>query len=843
MRVVYDLQACQTDSRDRGIGRYAYNLVQAMLELSAETGGVDAIVALDGTDPPDRLRELRNNLRHEEFKAATAVYSYPRRPSATRDQEPGHAETAARLRGRFYESLAPDALLQLSHFETNSNYTTEIIWRNSFSVPTVVVAYDVIPLIYPDKYLPPDRPISDWYKKKCATFSKFDHFLAISQATRNDLIEHLDIPAERISVIGAGLDQKFLKLIENAAPDENALLKKLDIDEPFVLVGSNLDWRKNTLGALEAFARLPAAITKRHLMVLTQVGDEIHAALSGPLKSIARRVRILGKVSDAVLATLYRRCELFFFPSYYEGFGLPVLEAMAFGAAVLSSNRGSLPELVCRQDCLFDPHDADAMVEKLGSVLSSTVMRDSLRDGVRERAQTYAWRDCAEKALQAISGVVKSAPDKDMSRPQRGQMMIESSDVPTWVDFLATTPEPSDFVKFEDGIRAAAAQGNRRILVDVTTVAIEDARTGIQRVVRNFARGLAEVAEKEGFDLQLVRWTANGVLYANSYARESLGLAFGGEDRPFEARVNDLLFMVDSSWNNPERFDSLNKAIWEKGGEVVWMVYDLIPLLFPRTCDPGMPIAFNYWLRHAVARADGFVCISRSTLNDLERYIDTHGGYQQRPWTRFVHLGSDLDPHLANSPTAELAATMRGIASSPFLLAIGTVEPRKDHATILRAFEALWAAGATYALVIVGKQGWNVSALAKKIRQHKEFNRRLFWFENLCDQNLSFLLQKASALIQASLSEGFGLPIVEAGARGVPLLLSDIPVFHEVAGSTARYFPSGEASGLAKLIADGFKNGFYRPPPGEIVTKTWRDVSVELARNLLMLFPNDALKI
>jgi glycosyltransferase involved in cell wall biosynthesis len=531
---------------------------------------------------------------------------------------------------------------------------------------------------------------------------------------------------------------------------------------------------------------------------------------------------------------LYRRCEVFFFPSYYEGFGLPVLEAMAFGAAVLSSNAGSLPEVMRRDDCLFDPHDGTEMTAKLQAALESEDRRIELRRGVQEHARGYQWKDCAEKALKAIAATVeKTAKARNGVTKPRGQLSISSSNVETWIDFLSAGADSEDLVKFENGIRAAAARGVRRVLVDVTTVSIDDARTGIQRVVRNFARGLYEASLAGAFEVRLIRWTENGVFYANRYGRESLGLPLVEKDSPLRVQPNDLLFMVDSSWNNPGRFDALNASIWEKGGEVVWMVYDLIPVLFPHTCHPGMPPAFTQWLDHVVVRADGFVCISDATRADLGRYIEEKCRTSLLPWTRFVHLGADLDSNISSIPSEHVQGILGGLDKTAFFIAIGTVEPRKDHATILSAFEELWAAGVECALVIVGKQGWNVETLAARIRGHKEANKRLFWLENLADSDLSFLLHRAAALIQASIAEGFGLPLVEAGSRGVPLLLSDIPVFREIAGDAAIYFPAGNAPHLAKIVRDGLRDGFYHPEQGQIETSSWRDVSTALSKQLL----------
>jgi glycosyltransferase involved in cell wall biosynthesis len=370
--------------------------------------------------------------------------------------------------------------------------------------------------------------------------------------------------------------------------------------------------------------------------------------------------------------------------------------------------------------------------------------------------------------------------------------------------------------------------------VDVTCIAEFDPRSGIQRVVRNFCTGLHKQASGGEFEVQPIYWSAEGgIRYANEFSRDMLGLAQAGEDQPVQARANDLLFMLDSAWAAPERFEPLYESVRQAGGEVVWMVYDLIPVLLPQTCHEGMPPVFAHWLSHSVRNADGFVCISEATRDDLERYLDQQA-LARRPWTRSVGLGSDLDPGRMGAVTQNMhrlvGETLRDI---PFLAVVGTLEPRKDHATILDAFDLLWKQGKEVALVLVGKSGWNMQSVADRIGAHPENNKRLFWLKNASDGDLDHLLQHASALIQASLYEGFGLPVVEAGSKEVPLLVSDIAAFREVAGDAASYFPVGDAGALQALIAEGLEHGFRRPLQGEIRARTWQEVSADLVQRLL----------
>jgi glycosyltransferase involved in cell wall biosynthesis len=142
------------------------------------------------------------------------------------------------------------------------------------------------------------------------------------------------------------------------------------------------------------------------------------------------------------------------------------------------------------------------------------------------------------------------------------------------------------------------------------------------------------------------------------------------------------------------------------------------------------------------------------------------------------------------------------LGKRPTFLMVGTIEPRKSHAQALAAFEVLWKRGIDANLVIVGKQGWMVEALIDRLRDHPERDRRLFWLQQIDDAFLTSVYDASSCLILASRGEGFGLPIIEAAHRKLPLVLRDIPVFREVAGEHAMYFEGLEASDLAHALED-----------------------------------------
>jgi alpha-1,2-rhamnosyltransferase len=174
--------------------------------------------------------------------------------------------------------------------------------------------------------------------------------------------------------------------------------------------------------------------------------------------------------------------------------------------------------------------------------------------------------------------------------------------------------------------------------------------------------------------------------------------------------------------------------------------------------------------------------------DDLRSHL-AKGGGSRLPAIDHFYLGAGLDTVDPQGKTLDTVTQAFANRGAPVYLTVGTIEPRKNHELILDAFDRLWAGRAPARLVIFGRLGWRSDALARRIRDHAELGRRLMWFETGSDTELDYAYRHASALIFASCSEGFGLPLVEAMQYGLPVLASDIPVFREIGTDYPTYFP------------------------------------------------------
>lgn len=367
----------------------------------------------------------------------------------------------------------------------------------------------------------------------------------------------------------------------------------------------------------------------------------------------------------------------------------------------------------------------------------------------------------------------------------------------------------------------AAPLPARRLLVDVTGTIKRDAGTGIQRVVKEVTRGLYS---GESFDLPAlaVRCAGGRLLTANGFVAELVG-GDAAPDSEVAIAAGDRLLMLSDSWNALDALAPIFAKIRDAGGEVVTCIFDLIPELYPHACHEATVPRYRAWLRKALLESDSFLAISRTVADELADYVVAqalpHRAGLKIGW---FHCGSDL---VLRAGAAPRDAVRSAVASdAPVFLAVGTIEPRKGQRVALRAFDELWAQGRDVRLVVVGRRGWFEEAIASEIVGHNEFGRRLFWFEDADDDELSFLYDHAAALVFPSYAEGFGLPIVEAARRGRPVICSDIPVFREVGRAGALYFRINDAKALAGTVAD-FLDGRRAADPDQVLRAAWRDAA------------------
>lgn len=384
---------------------------------------------------------------------------------------------------------------------------------------------------------------------------------------------------------------------------------------------------------------------------------------------------------------------------------------------------------------------------------------------------------------------------------------------------------------------ALAANGSRfglpQILVDVSTIAETDARTGIQRVVRSILSQLLAIAP-EGWRVEPVRVNGEGYVYARNFAAHAFGLPSTSlpSDAPVETRRGDVFLGLDLTAHQLGSRRPWFEAQKVRGVSVTFVVYDLLPVRRPELFPAHVPPLFRDWSTAVAQIADTVVCISRSVAEEFSAWTSEKAFPRTRPLrVEWFHLGADLEASLPTKgfpPDAE--CVLASLRARPSFLSVGTLEPRKRHTQTLDAFEILWAQGVDVALIIVGKQGWKTECLATRLEQHPELDRRLFWLRGISDEMLTSVYKVAAALLAASEGEGFGLPLIEAARQHLPILARDLPVFREVAGQDAAYFSGDDPESLAQAVQDwlALRATGRHPKSDNIHYQTWRESAKQL---------------
>ena len=812
-----------------------------------------------------------------------------------------------------------------------------------------------------------------------------------------------------------------------------------------MLYTGNVDFRKNQSGMLQAYAMLPPALRGRHQLVLTQVLER--EAFFADVRACGLGdddVVVTGHITDAEMIALYTQCALFVFPSLYEGFGLPILEAMACGAAVIAGDNSSIPEVVGRADMLFDANNAAAIANAMRTVLEDDALRCELQAYGIERAKSFTWERSAARAWSAIESaaaakqrrhvqlarsalvrrriaLICAAPSVDCAAARHALYMLPLlaeefdidlyvqegvwTDAPTiearfpiyphsrmaaqreryaaliyqfdntpehafmlpmteqfpgivvlhewcidrvvdtcallgglpdlparelmychglqgllshvrhgtrfplnrhlieasrflllseaasddgWTQLsdvrrgwrppaLPMAPEPHTALQsYQQAIDASGTdqtlhtasalaplleqaaladtdlqalaehvvnnqrlQQQPRLLFDVTHLTRSDARSGIQRVVRNIARAVGAFSDLAR-PLELVA-QSEGRLWRACKVIASIFEIDETVIPPAEILLQpgDTLLMIDSSWEQYADFAPVFQATRQLGGTIVTVVYDLIPLQHPQFCTPGLVVAFERWFRLAAQQSDMLLCISDAVASEVRRYLTTAGlDRDGLPAIRSWPLGADLlvsrrerSVRPAVAALAHRSEPAQQALTSPLYLMVGTIEPRKGHDFVLDAFDLLWAQGVDVRLCIAGSIGWKTERTVGRIQHHPQLDHKLFFVEQFTDAEINLCYCAATALIAASVAEGFGLPIVEAALHQVPALAADIPVFREVGMTGATYFSLASPQCLADAVVQfGMLNKEQRMAlAARIPTLTWE----QSARRLL----------
>lgn len=564
-----------------------------------------------------------------------------------------------------------------------------------------------------------------------------------------------------------------------------------------------------------SFARDPAA----HLLI---VGEYANAQFLTNMQSLceglADNIRFVGFVDEAAYQDYLDLTDLAVqlrINSRGET-SAAVMDCLASGIPVIANDHGTLSEMP--DDILWkipDPPQVAQLLTALEYLYAHPALRSSLSLRARDHlARHHTLEAAASTYCQAIEAVSSGSPvakESQLIAMARKQGIAQAQ--------ARSLAQAMVFNR--------QRLGKKQLLIDISEVAQHDLRTGIQRVVRSV---LAELLNEPpvGFDICPVYLDRQQIYrHARQFMLQQYDIDHGpSRDEPVMIQAGDHYLGIDLHPTATADAAHIYKNWRAHGVHTSFILYDLLPIHHPEWFPPIVLPEFTRWLHVIAKHGEQVIAISQTVADEMQVWLDQQQiPKTQQPHVRWFHLGADIRASLPTGGLPEDAPrVLEAIGAKPSFLMVATVEPRKGHTQALAAFDALWARGVEANLVIVGKKGWMVDALADRILAHPALGKRLFWLQGISDEYLEAVYPRCAALLAASEGEGFGLPIIEAAQHQLPVIARDIPVFREVGGAGVSYFHADQPEQLAGYLEAWLDTPQgQRPGVDQVRWQTWRE--------------------
>lgn len=364
MRVLYD--ATPLLMRSAGVKNYHHALLDSMLRLApAERIELDLFPYLDSLAPNHNERS-----------------NYP------------FSATAARLGGILASNYLGFPYASRAVSRAALFHVTPHLMRPPGQVPLTSMIHDPTPLTMPECHTVSNIRYFERFAE--TTMPRLAGMITPSEAVKRELVKNYGVEEGRVRAIPHGVAPDFF---DSSAAQRQVARKTYDLPDSFVFFLGSMEPRKNLERLAQAYDLLPAPVQKRFPLVVAGAGGWKNEGIAKRLRRNPN-VRLIGYIRRELLPAVYASCSLFAFPSLYEGFGMPVAEAMAAGAPVLTSNVSALPEVVGKGALLVDPLDVGSIAEGLAKVLGDPNQAAVMADLGRSRARGFTWARTAEETLR-----------------------------------------------------------------------------------------------------------------------------------------------------------------------------------------------------------------------------------------------------------------------------------------------------------------------------------------------------------------------------------------------------------------------------------------------------------
>lgn len=598
--------------------------------------------------------------------------------------------------------------------------------------------------------------------------------------------------------------------------EKNDAMKALGFkpDDLVVATFGHIVWTKWGDRLFDAFSKSELATqTNVHLVFVGELAkDDFGRKLSKAIRqsSIKARIHITGFLDEDNYKKYLQISTVAVQLRTMSRGGTPkgVLDCLANGLPVIVNNSDSYRDYSDRVVYKLSPDPKSA--EIVGAL--TLLLRDKdLRVRFASEGRNYVCEHhdparCAAEYAAAIHEFVErnGQIESDHSAKEFAPHLAKCGDVSAALSAATNWLEAVPWPDFD----------RRRLFVDVSHIAQGDHGTGIQRVVKEMVCALY-CSNRPGFEPIAVELVDGRLKPAITWlqGRGFISSHAGSPQTPIPPicfRPGDVLLMLDSSWGRYREFFEIFEEARRNRVPIYSVVYDLLPMrLAPGNFVDGGREWFTRWFHDAIDVSDGLISISKAVAEEVISEVDARPGLSRRPRVGYWHLGADFS---SNSENSDLSPEITKLAKSKFLLMVGTIEPRKSHLLALDAMERLWDRGNELCLCIAGKEGWMVGDLIRRIRNHPQIGKKLFYLSSPGDSDIAYLYRQAAGLLFLSKGEGFGLPLIEAANYGTAILCSDIPVFREIAGNFATFINIEGAD--ASLVAFDIEDWWRRSREG-----------------------------
>ena len=356
-----------------GIGRYTSELIKNLAEIDHENEFVIFLrrKAFDSFVPPnDRFRKVLADFPHYSVGEQTG-----------------------------FLKLLNQEKLDLAHF---THFNAPIFYNKPF----IVTIHDLTLSFFPGKKMTTLIERAAYHVAIRNVTKKAKKIIAVSEHTKKDLVETLKVPADKITVIYNGVSPKFGDTAPSERPD---LMKKLRLQKPYFLYTGVWRDHKNIVGMIKAFDKLNKELGNQYNLVITGPHNPTYHEIPDTVRELGLedQVHLVGLVADQDLFGLYKYALAYVFPSFYEGFGLPPLEAMQCGTPVIASNTSATPEVCGEGNALFfDPYNIDDIKDKMRIIATDPTVRQRLIDRGYERVKAFSWKEMAQSVLNLYNSTI-----------------------------------------------------------------------------------------------------------------------------------------------------------------------------------------------------------------------------------------------------------------------------------------------------------------------------------------------------------------------------------------------------------------------------------------------------